>query len=66
MRSITPPFLVAPPAGARIRTRLRVGAGDERVLRAVGEYLGRWPGPILPHDAAWAPATTSALSASGP
>jgi hypothetical protein len=47
MRSITPPFLVAPPAGARIRTRLRVDAGDERVLRAVGEYLGRLAGTDL-------------------
>jgi hypothetical protein len=40
MRSISPPFLLAPPAGARIRTRLRVSAADEQVLRAVGEHLG--------------------------
>src|SRR6266508_2728690 len=47
MRSITPPFLVAPPSGARIRTRLWVDAADERVLRAVGEYLGRLAGTDL-------------------
>ena len=41
MRRIVVPFVVAPPAGARIRTRLRVDAADERVLRAVGEHLGR-------------------------
>ena len=44
MRSIFSPFLVAPPSGARIRTRLRVDAADERVLRAVGGYLGRLAG----------------------
>jgi hypothetical protein len=44
MRSITPPFLVVPPTGARIRTRLRVNAPDERVLRTVGEHLGRLAG----------------------
>jgi hypothetical protein len=44
MRSITPPFLVAPPYGARIRSRLRVAVADERVLRAVGAYLGRLAG----------------------
>ena len=41
MRSITAPFVVAPPAGTRIRTRLRLPARDEQVLRTVGEYLGR-------------------------
>ena len=41
MRSISPPFVVAPPSGARIRTRLRVDAADQQVLRAVGEQLGR-------------------------
>jgi hypothetical protein len=44
MRSITPPSLVEPPTGVRIRTRLRVAAADERVLRAVGEHLGRLAG----------------------
>jgi hypothetical protein len=41
MRSMAPPFLVAPPTGARIRTRLRLSAWDEAVLRTVGEHLGR-------------------------
>jgi hypothetical protein len=49
MRSINEPFVVAPPAGARIRTRLRLSAADEAVLRAVGEYLGRLAGA----DLAW-------------
>src|SRR4029453_2945529 len=34
------PVGVAPPDGARIRTRLRRSAGDEAVVRAVGEQLG--------------------------
>jgi hypothetical protein len=41
MRSIRESFLVAPPTGARIRTRLRPTADDEDVLRAVGDHLGR-------------------------
>ena len=41
MRSIRKSFLVAPPTGARIRTRLRPTADDEDVLRAVGDHLGR-------------------------
>jgi hypothetical protein len=41
MRSIRESFLVAPPTGARIRTRLRPTADDENVLRAVGAHLGR-------------------------
>ena len=40
MRSISQPFVVAPPAGTRIRTRLRLSAADEAVVRAVGDYLG--------------------------
>jgi hypothetical protein len=47
MRRIAAPFVVAPPAGARIRTRLRVDAADEQVLREVGEYLGRLAGGDL-------------------
>ena len=47
MRSITPPLLVAPPSGTRIRTRLRVDAADDRVLRVVGGYLGRLAGTDL-------------------
>jgi hypothetical protein len=41
MRSITLPFVVAPPSGARIRTRLRPSARDEQMLRTVGTHLGR-------------------------
>jgi hypothetical protein len=41
MRAIVAPFVVAPPSGARIRTRLRVAGGDEWVLRTVGACLGR-------------------------
>jgi hypothetical protein len=47
MRSIVSSFVVAPPSGARIRTRLRVDAADEQVLRAVGEQLGRLAGQDL-------------------
>ncbi len=41
MRSITTPFVVAPPAGARVQTRLRPSQPDATVLGMVGEYLGR-------------------------
>ena len=40
LREIAGPFAVAPPAGARVRTRLRVSGDDAAVLREVGEYLG--------------------------
>jgi hypothetical protein len=40
LRVIGVPFVVAPPAGARVRARLRVAAEDEAVLRAVGRHLG--------------------------
>lgn len=49
MRSITDPFVVMRPAGARIRTRLRLSATDETVLWMVGELLGRLAGA----DLAW-------------
>ena len=38
------PFVVAPPCGARIRTRLRPTPADEQVLWAVGRHLGRLAG----------------------
>jgi hypothetical protein len=47
MRKIAVPFVVAPPSGVRVRTRLRLDAADERVLRAVGEHLGRLAGADL-------------------
>ena len=40
LREIAAPFVVAAPAGARVRTRLRVTAEDAAVLRAVGTHLG--------------------------
>ena len=47
MRSITSPFVVSPPTGARVRTRLRLGVADEAVLLQVGEYLGSLAGRDL-------------------
>src|ERR687888_1629277 len=47
MRSISEPFVVAPPTGARIRTRLRLSAWDEAVVREVGTSLGRLAGQDL-------------------
>jgi hypothetical protein len=47
MRSLAAAFVVASPHGARIRTRLRPSAGDERVLWAIGAHLGRLAGADL-------------------
>jgi hypothetical protein len=47
MRSITASFVVAPPAGARVRTRLRPSKHDAAVLGTVGEYLGGLAGSDL-------------------
>jgi hypothetical protein len=47
MRRLAASFVVAAPTGARIRTRLRLIPADERVLRAVGEHLGRLAGQDL-------------------
>jgi hypothetical protein len=47
MRRVAAPFVVAPPTGARIRTRLRPSAWDEAVVRAIGEHLGRLAGQDL-------------------
>src|SRR6266542_4372125 len=47
MRPIVAPFVVAPPSGARIRTRLRVDPADDLVLRTVGAYLGQLAGQDL-------------------
>jgi hypothetical protein len=44
LRAVAAPFVVAPPAGVRIRTRLRVSATDQAVLREIGEHLGRLAG----------------------
>jgi hypothetical protein len=47
LRAIAAPFVVAPPAGIRIRTRLRLSAIDQAVVRQVGEYLGHLAGRDL-------------------
>jgi IS605 OrfB family transposase len=47
LREIADPFVAAAPAGARVRTRLRVNAEDEAVLRAAGRHLGTLAGRDL-------------------
>jgi IS605 OrfB family transposase len=47
LRGIAAPFVAAAPAGARVRTRLRVSPQDEIVLRAVGRRLGTLAGRDL-------------------
>ena len=47
MRPIAAPFVVAPPAGVRVRARLKVDAGDEAVLGVIGEHLGSLAGKDL-------------------
>jgi hypothetical protein len=47
LREIRAPFVAAAPAGARVRTRLRVTAEDEAVLRAAGRHLGSLAGRDL-------------------
>ena len=42
LRPIADPFVAAAPAGVRVRTRLRVSAQDEAVLRAAGRPGGTW------------------------
>jgi IS605 OrfB family transposase len=44
LREIAAPFVAAAPAGARVRTRLRVSPADEAVLRAAGSHLGSLAG----------------------
>jgi hypothetical protein len=40
LREIAAPYIAAPPAGTRVRTRLHVTARDGEVLTAVGKHLG--------------------------
>lgn len=47
LRVLRDPFVVAAPAGARIRTRLQVTAAEAAVLRQVGEHLGGLAGKDL-------------------
>jgi hypothetical protein len=44
---IAAPFVAGVPAGARVRTRLRVSPWDAAVLRAVGSHLGSLAGRDL-------------------
>ena len=47
LREIAEPFVAAAPAGARVRTRLRVSGQDDAVLWAVGRHLGSLAGRDL-------------------
>ena len=47
LRPVAAPFVAAAPAGARVRTRLRVSARDEAVLWASGRHLGSLAGRDL-------------------
>ena len=40
LREIAEPFAVAPPSGARVRTRLHASDTDSQVLVAIGTHLG--------------------------
>jgi IS605 OrfB family transposase len=47
LRPVAAPFVATAPGGARVRTRLRLPAEDEAVLRAVGAHLGSLAGRDL-------------------
>ena len=47
LREIAEPFVAAAPAGARVRTRLRVSPRDAEVLRGTGRHLGMLAGRDL-------------------
>ena len=47
LRPVAAPFVAAAPAGARVRTRLRVSPQDEAVLWAAGTHLGSLAGRDL-------------------
>jgi hypothetical protein len=47
LRPLAALFVAAAPAGVRVRTRLRVSAQDEAVLRAAGRHLGSLAGRDL-------------------
>jgi hypothetical protein len=66
MRSITTPFVVATPAGARVQTRLRPSQQDAAVLHMVGEYLGGLAGGDLARRCAVGRAPTAVPAASAP
>jgi hypothetical protein len=64
LRPIAPPFVAAAPAGARVRTRLRVSARDEAVLRAAGRHLGSLAGRDLAARCAEGPLDAKGKAAS--
>ncbi len=66
MRGVAAPFVVAPPGGARIRTRLRPSAWDAAVVQAIGAQLGCLASQDLAARCRLGQATTSALTASAP
>ena len=47
LRPLAAAFVATAPAGARVRTRLRVSGQDEAVLRAAGTHLGSLAGRDL-------------------
>jgi hypothetical protein len=47
LRQTRAPYVAAPPAGARVRTRLRTSAQDVTVLQAAGRHLGSLAGRDL-------------------
>ena len=47
MRRLSAPFVVAAPAGARIRTSVLVDEAEHEILAALGEHLGRLAGRDL-------------------
>jgi IS605 OrfB family transposase len=55
LREVPGPFVVAPPSGARVRTRLAVNDNDEMVLEAWGAHLGRLASLDLAHRVAEGP-----------
>jgi hypothetical protein len=55
LREVPGPFVVAPPSGARVRTRLAVNDNDEMVLEALGAHLGRLASLDLAHRVAEGP-----------
>ena len=57
MRSISVPFVLGPPSGARVQTRLRPSQQDAAVLGMVGEYLGRLANSDLARRCAVGPGT---------
>jgi hypothetical protein len=59
VRSITAAFVVRPPAGARVRTRLRPSQQDAVVVAIVGEYLGGLAGGDLARRCAVGPGPDS-------